>query len=305
MANKRLFADNINIISFVLELIAISILAFFLTLFNAGFDITKINWTIFAFTDVFNIYCRVIATKYASNKEKKENLDIATMSALIGERKKAVIKLAKQDIIIDALNYYNYQKSFEVYLTKLHKKNDKINPDNPRKDKKRKKLDLRIKKVNGLLDLLKDKKYDAYDEMVVDYHLRSFQNKYSDIRYNDLFVGKSNQNKNGDDNTTFNLAKSSVYRALPSWVTLTIVSMFWSSLYGHVENSADLWFMLASYFSAIIMGTTWGLHNGKQVIAQDLNAVLTTDIEIINNLLVATDLKEEIDAIVKTKTENK
>ena len=61
---------NMGLVSFVMEELVITLLAFFLTLFNAGFDLEKMNWTIFAFTDIFNIYCRVVATKYASEKEK-------------------------------------------------------------------------------------------------------------------------------------------------------------------------------------------------------------------------------------------
>lgn len=296
--------NNRNLVSFILEVFIISIFALFLTLFNAGFDIRKANWTVFAMTDVFNIYTRTVATKYSSAKEKQENVDVNKLSTLIKERKHAIIKLAKQEKIIDALNYYNYQQSFKIYLELLHKKNDKLNPEKKRQKKKRDKLDEEIKHVAYLIDLLKQKKYDAYDEYVVDYHLRSLQLKYSHIKYNDLFVGKSKTDKYGQEKTTFNLFTTSVKRALPSWVALTVISMFWSSLYGQVKTSADLWFMLGSYAFAIIMGMTWGLKNGKQIIAEDLLCVLTTRTDITTILLVDSACKDEIDNEIKMKQDN-
>jgi len=271
---------NMNLASFVMEELVITLLAFFLTLFNAGFDISKMNWTVFAFTDIFNIYCRVIATRYASDKEKMCNTDIAQLDALLTARKKAIIKLRKQEDVIDAIHYYNYKKSFEIYLEILHKKNDKLQPEKPKDKIKREKYDERIRLVGGLIDKLNKKQYEAYDELVVEYHMVSIQHKYSDIRYNDLFVGKSKKNKYGEDDIKFSLLGSSVKRALPSWIALTLISVYWSCLYGGVKNSADLWFMLGSYAFAIVMGTTWGLNNGQKVIREDLNSALNTRVNI-------------------------
>ena len=90
--------NNMGLVSFILEELVITLLAFFLTLFNAGFDISKMNWTVFAFTDIFNIYCRVVATRYASEKEKIENMEITDLDDLLTCRKRAIIKLKKQEV---------------------------------------------------------------------------------------------------------------------------------------------------------------------------------------------------------------
>lgn len=294
---------NMGLVSFVLEELVITLLAFFLTLFNAGFDIEKMNWTVFAFTDIFNIYCRVVATKYASDKEKTINTDIASLDALLTARKKAIIKCRKQEDVIEAIHYYNYKKSFEIYLEMLHKKNDKLMPEKPKDKIKREKYDEKIRKVSSLIDKLNSKQYEAYDELVREYHLVSYQHKYSDIRYNDLFVGKSKKNKYGEDDIKFNLFAISMKRALPTWIALTFISAYWSCLYGNVKNSADLWFMLGSYAFAIVMGTTWGLNNGQKVIREDLNSALNTRVNISSICLENANCYEEINEIVKQKLE--
>ena len=257
--------NNMGLVSFVMEELVITLLAFFLTLFNAGFDIEKMNWTVFAFTDIFNIYCRVIATQYASDKEKQTNTDIISLDKLLTARKKAIIKLRKQEDVIEAIHYYNYKKSFEIYQEILHRKNDKLQPEKPRDKKKREKYDERIRMVSSLIDKLNNKQYEAYDELVREYHMVSYQTKYSDIRYNDLFVGKSKKNKYGEDDIKFSLFAISMKRALPTWIALTAISAYWSCLYGNVKSTADLWFMLGSYAFAIVMGTTWGLNNGEKI----------------------------------------
>lgn len=272
--------NNMGLVSFVMEELVITLLAFFLTLFNAGFDIEKMNWTVFAFTDIFNIYCRVIATQYASDKEKQTNTDIISLDKLLTARKKAIIKLRKQEDVIEAIHYYNYKKSFEIYQEILHRKNDKLQPEKPRDKKKREKYDERIRMVSSLIDKLNNKQYEAYDELVREYHMVSYQTKYSDIRYNDLFVGKSKKNKYGEDDIKFSLFAISMKRALPTWIALTAISAYWSCLYGNVKSTADLWFMLGSYAFAIVMGTTWGLNNGEKVIKEDLNSVLNTRVNI-------------------------
>ena len=272
--------NNMGLVSFVMEELVITLLAFFLTLFNAGFDIEKMNWTVFAFTDIFNIYCRVIATQYASDKEKQTNTDIISLDKLLTARQKAIIKLRKQEDVIEAIHYYNYKKSFEIYQEILHRKNDKLQPEKPRDKKKREKYDERIRMVSSLIDKLNNKQYEAYDELVREYHMVSYQTKYSDIRYNDLFVGKSKKNKYGEDDIKFSLFAISMKRALPTWIALTAISAYWSCLYGNVKSTADLWFMLGSYAFAIVMGTTWGLNNGEKVIKEDLNSVLNTRVNI-------------------------
>ena len=286
--------NNMGLVSFVMEELVITLLAFFLTLFNAGFDISKMNWTVFAFTDIFNIYCRVIATRYASDKEKMENTDIASLDKLLTCRKKAIIKLRKQEDVIDAIHYYNYKKSFEIYLEILHKKNDKLQPEKPKDKIKREKYDERIRLVSSLIDKLNAKNYEAYDELVKEYHLVSYQRKFSDVRYNDLFVGKSRKNKYGEDDIKFSLFTTSMKRALPSWIVLTLISVYWSCLYGGVKNSADLWFMLGSYAFAIVMGTTWGLNNGQKVIREDLNSVLNTRVNISSIVMENANCYEEV-----------
>ena len=295
--------NNMGLVSFVFEELIITLLAFFLTLFNAGFDITKMNWTVFAFTDIFNIYCRVFATRYASDKEKAINTDIASMDTLLTERKKAIIKARKQEDVIEAIHYYNYKKSFEIYLEILHKKYDKLTPEKPKDKIKREKYDERIRLVSSLIDKLNLKQYEAYDELVREYHMVSYQTKYSDVRYNDLFVGKSKRNKYGEDDIRFNLFSTSLKNALPTWIVLTIVSAIWSSLYGGVRSSADLWFMLGSYAFAIIMGTTWGLNNGQKVIREDLNSALNTRINISTIVIEDANCFDEINEIVKQKLE--
>lgn len=291
---------NMGLVSFVLEELVITLLAFFLTLFNAGFDISKMNWTVFAFTDIFNIYCRVIATRYASDKEKMTNTDIASLDALLTARKKAIIKARKQEDVIESIHYYNYKKSFEIYLEILHKKNDKLMPEKPKDKIKREKYDERIRMVGSLIDKLNNKQYEAYDELVREYHMVSIQHKYSDIRYNDLFVGKSKKNKYGEDDIKFNLFAVSMKRALPSWIALTLISVYWSCLYGGVKNSADLWFMLGSYAFAIVMGTTWGLNNGQKVIREDLNSALNTRVNISSVCLENANCYDEIADIIKS-----
>jgi len=290
---------NMGLVSFVLEELVITLLAFFLTLFNAGFDIDKMNWTVFAFTDIFNIYCRVVATKYASEKEKATNTDIASLDKLLTLRKKAIIKARKQEDVIEAIHYYNYKKSFEIYLEILHRKNDKLKPEKPKDKLKREKYDERIRMVDSLVDKLNQKQYEAYEELVREYHLVSKQHKYSDIRYNDLFVGKSKKNKYGEDDIKFNLFAISMERALPTWIALTFISAYWSCLYGNVKNSADLWFMLGSYASAIVMGTTWGLNNGQKVIREDLNSALNTRVNISSICLENANCYEDIANIIK------
>ena len=285
---------NMGFVSFVLEELVITLLAFFLTLFNAGFDINKMNWTVFAFTDIFNIYCRVVATRYASEKEKVVNTDIAQLDALLTARKKAIIKLRKQEDVIEAIHYYNYKKSFEIYLEILHKKNDKLQPEKPKDKIKREKYDERIRMVSSLIDKLNQKQYEAYDELVKEYHLVSYQRKYSDVRYNDLFVGKSRTNKYGEDDIKFSLFAISMKRALPTWIALTFISAYWSCLYGNVKNSADLWFMLGSYAFAIVMGTTWGLNNGQKVIREDLNSVLNSRVNISSICIENANCYEEV-----------
>lgn len=289
---------NMGLVSFVMEELVITLLAFFLTLFNAGFDLEKMNWTIFAFTDIFNIYCRVVATKYASEKEKMENMDVAQLDKILTNRKKAIIKARKQEDVIEAIHYYNYKKSFEIYLELLHNKNDKLKVEKPRQKAKREKYDERIRLVSSLIDKLNQKQYEAYDTLVVEYHLVSYQHKYSDIRYNDLFVGKSKKNKYGEDDIKFNLFTTSVKRALPSWIVLTLVSVYWSCLYGGVKNSADLWFMLGSYAFAIVMGTTWGLNNGQKVIREDLNSTLNTRVNISSICIENANCYDEIAEII-------
>lgn len=306
---KRYAKENINLVSFCLELIIISAFAFIITLFQAGFDVTKINWTVFTFTDIFNIYCRIIATKYSADREKMINTDINALSNVIKNRKMAIIRLGKQEAVEKTLQYYNYQKSFEYYVNELHKKNDKINLDfdvnNKRQERKlkkrqnkRRRYDTRIKQASELIDLIINRDFETYDTKVLEYHLRSYSKKYCDIHYNDLFVGKSKQDKNGQDKTTFNLATTSIGRALPSFIALTIISMFWSSLDPNINNSADAWFMLGSYSFAIIMGTTWGLRNGREAVEQDLNAVLNTDLEIITRILKDANCLDEVDNLI-------
>ena len=291
---------NMGLVSFVMEELVITLLAFFLTLFNAGFDIEKMNWTVFAFTDIFNIYCRVIATRYASDKEKIQNTDIVALDKLLTARKKAIIKARKQEDVIEAIHYYNYKKSFEIYLEILHHKNDKLKPEKPKEKLKREKYDEKIRMVDSLIDKLNQKQYEAYEELVREYHLVSKQHKYSDIHYNDLFVGKSKKNRYGEDDIKFNLFSVSMKRALPSWIALTLISVYWSCLYGGVKNSADLWFMLGSYAFAIIMGTTWGLNNGQKVIREDLNSALNTRINISTIVIENANCYDEITNIIKS-----
>lgn len=296
---------NIGLVSFVMEELVITLLAFFLTLFNAGFDISKMNWTVFAFTDIFNIYCRVVATRYSSEKEKMENLDIKSLDTLLTERKKAIIKTRHQEDVIEAIHYYNYKKSFEIYLEILHRKNDKLKPENPKDKIKREKYDERIRMVDALINRLNNKQYEAYDELVKEYHLVSYQHKYSDIRYNDLFVGKSKKNKYGEDDIKFSLFAVSMKRALPTWIALTFISAYWSCLYGNVRSTADLWFMLGSYVFAIVMGTTWGLNNGQKVIREDLNSALNTRVNISTICIENANCYDEINEIVKARLEAK
>lgn len=296
---------NIGLVSFVMEELVITLLAFFLTLFNAGFDISKMNWTVFAFTDIFNIYCRVVATRYSSEKEKMENLDIKSLDALLTERKKAIIKTRHQEDVIEAIHYYNYKKSFEIYLEILHRKNDKLKPENPKQKNKREKYDERIRMVDALINRLNNKQYEAYDELVKEYHLVSYQHKYSDIRYNDLFVGKSKKNRYGEDDIKFSLFAVSMKRALPTWIALTFISAYWSCLYGNVRSTADLWFMLGSYVFAIVMGTTWGLNNGQKVIREDLNSALNTRVNISTICIENANCYDEINEIVKARLEAK
>lgn len=291
---------NMGLVSFVMEELVITLLAFFLTLFNAGFDISKMNWTVFAFTDIFNIYCRVVATRYASEKEKMINVDVKQLDKLLTTRKKAIIKARKQEDIIEAIHYYNYKKSFEIYLEILHKKNDKLQPEKPKEKAKREKYDERIRMVSNLIDKLNAKQYEAYDELVKEYHLVSYQHKYSDIRYNDLFVGKSRKNKYGEDDIKFSLFAISMKRALPTWIALTFISAYWSCLYGNVRSTADLWFMLGSYAFAIVMGTTWGLNNGQKVIREDLNSVLNTRVNISSVVIENANCFDEIARIIES-----
>ena len=297
------FKNNISLLSFVLEELVITLLAFFLTLFNAGFDINKMNWTIFAFTDIFNIYCRVIATRYASEKEKETNTDVKTLDRLLTERKKAVIKLKKQEDVIEAIHYYNYQKSFEIYCEILHRKNDKLKPEKPREKRKREKYDERIRMVSSLIDKLKGKQYEAYEELVREYHLVSYQHKYSDVHYNDLFVGKSKTNKYGQESIKFNLFSSSMKRAVPTYVAFTLISVYWACLSGGVKNTTELWFMLGSYAFAIVMGTTWGLNNGKKVIAEDLDSALNTRVNITTSVLDNANCLDDVNRIIKENAE--
>ena len=296
---------NVGLVSFVMEELVITLLAFFLTLFNAGFDIAKMNWTVFAFTDIFNIYCRVVATRYSSEKEKMENLDIKSLDTLLTERKKAIIKTRHQEDVIEAIHYYNYKKSFEIYLEILHRKNDKLKPENPKDKVKREKYDERIRMVDALINRLNNKQYEAYDELVKEYHLVSYQHKYSDIRYNDLFVGKSKKNRYGEDDIKFSLFAVSMKRALPTWIALTFISAYWSCLYGNVRSTADLWFMLGSYAFAIVMGTTWGLNNGQKVIREDLNSALNTRVNISTICIENANCYDEINEIVKARLEAK
>lgn len=291
---------NMGLVSFVMEELVITLLAFFLTLFNAGFDISKMNWTVFAFTDIFNIYCRVVATRYASEKEKMTNVDVKQLDKLLTTRKKAIIKARKQEDVIEAIHYYNYKKSFEIYLEILHKKNDKLQPEKPKEKAKREKYDERIRMVSNLIDKLNAKQYDAYDGLVKEYHLVSYQHKYSDVRYNDLFVGKSRKNKYGEDDIKFSLFAISMKRALPTWIALTFISAYWSCLYGNVRSTADLWFMLGSYAFAIVMGTTWGLNNGQKVIREDLNSVLNTRVNISSVVIENANCFDEIAKIIES-----
>ena len=293
--------QNGKIIRFAAEEIVIILFAFFLTLFNAGFDINKMNWVVFGFTDVFNIYCRVVATRYASDMEQEINLDIRKLNTLIALRKKAIIQERKQEAIIDALNYYNYEKSLEIYLDLITIKNDKLNIEKPKEKKKRDKYEEIIRHVCVLLDLLKARKYEAYEEKVQEFHLRSKAREYSNIRYNNLFVGTSKTDKYGQEKVTFNLASSSLKRGIPGWLVITAMSATWACLYGDAQSTADLWFMLSSYAFAIVMGTTWGLSNGKKVIQTDMNAALTARVEISSIVmenagcadLIAKTIKEE------------
>lgn len=308
--NKTNFLKtNGKILKFAAEEIVIILFAFFLTLFNAGFDINKMNWVVFGFTDVFNVYCRVVATKYASEMEQEINPDIRKLNTLIGLRKKAIIQERKQEVIIDALNYYNYEKSLEIYLDLITIKNDKLNVEKPKQKKKREKYEEIIRHVCVLLDLLKQRKYEAYDERVQEFHLRSKAREYSNIRYNHLFVGTSRTDKYGQEKVTFNLASSSLKRGVPGWIAITAMSATWACLYGDIHSTADLWFMLGSYGFAIVMGTTWGLNNGKKVIQNDMNAALTARVEVSSIVmenagcaeLIARTIKEEREIEEKRK----
>lgn len=308
--NKTNFIKtNGKILKFAAEEIVIILFAFFLTLFNAGFDINKMNWVVFSFTDIFNIYCRVVATRYASDMEQEINPDIRKLNTLIGLRKKAIIQERKQEVIIDALNYYNYEKSLEIYLDLITIKNDKLNVEKPKQKKKREKYEEIIRHVCVLLDLLKQRKYEAYDERVQEFHLRSKAREYSNIRYNHLFVGTSRTDKYGQEKVTFNLASSSLKRGVPGWIAITAMSATWACLYGDIHSTADLWFMLGSYGFAIVMGTTWGLNNGKKVIQNDMNAALTARVEVSSIVmenagcaeLIARTIKEEREIEEKRK----
>jgi hypothetical protein len=308
--NKNNFLKtNGKILKFAAEEIVIILFAFFLTLFNAGFDINKMNWVVFTFTDIFNIYCRVVATRYASDMEQEINPDIRKLNTLIGLRKKAIIQERKQEVIIDALNYYNYEKSLEIYLDLITIKNDKLNVEKPKQKKKREKYEEIIRHVCVLLDLLKQRKYEAYDERVQEFHLRSKAREYSNIRYNHLFVGTSRTDKYGQEKVTFNLASSSLKRGVPGWIAITAMSATWACLYGDIHSTADLWFMLGSYGFAIVMGTTWGLNNGKKVIQNDMNAALTARVEVSSIVmenagcaeLIARTIKEEREIEEKRK----
>lgn len=308
--NKTNFIKtNGKILKFAAEEIVIILFAFFLTLFNAGFDINKMNWVVFTFTDIFNIYCRVVATRYASDMEQEINPDIRKLNTLIGLRKKAIIQERKQEVIIDALNYYNYEKSLEIYLDLITIKNDKLNVEKPKQKKKREKYEEIIRHVCVLLDLLKQRKYEAYDERVQEFHLRSKAREYSNIRYNHLFVGTSRTDKYGQEKVTFNLASSSLKRGVPGWIAITAMSATWACLYGDIHSTADLWFMLGSYGFAIVMGTTWGLNNGKKVIQNDMNAALTARVEVSSIVmenagcaeLIARTIKEEREIEEKRK----
>ena len=113
--NKNNFLkQNGKIIRFAAEEIVIILFAFFLTLFNAGFDINKMNWVVFGFTDVFNVYCRVVATKYASDMEQEINLDIIATIAGSEELQdnaiNAYLDFSQQRILV------NESKGFDMFL---------------------------------------------------------------------------------------------------------------------------------------------------------------------------------------------
>lgn len=300
---KNFIEKNGRILKFAAEEIVIIIFAFFLTLFNAGFDINKMNWVIFTFTDVFNIYCRIVATRYASEKEQAVNVDVRKLNTLLSLRKRAIIKERKQEAIINSLNYYNYEKSLEIYLDIITIKNDKLNIEKPKQRKKREKYEELIRNVSKLLDLLKDGKYEEYDNVVNEYHLRSKAREYSNIKYNHLFVGFSKTDKYGQEKVTFNLGASSLKRGLPGWIAITAMSATWACIYGNVTSTADLWFMLSSYAFAIIMGTTWGLRNGQKVIQNEMNAALTARTEISTIVMENAGCIDQINKSIEAEIE--
>lgn len=272
-------AKNLDLFALIAELFVITLVAFFITFLASGFDFSKFNYKMFLLTEAFNIYCRCVATAYSSSKEKIMNEDVNMLGKSVYAKRRDYFASDKQKEFDAELYYYNCLKNYKKYYNELSEKK-------PKGEKKRKRLDAKMKSIDALIKLLEARNFEDFETLSKENGLFYIRNKYPkiNVKLTHLWCGTSTTDKDNNDAFSFNKTTASVGYALPSMIGLALVNYMISCLVVGFTGTADTLIQLGSYLFSIIMGSTWGFKNGKRIIADDFKNVLTNNLKLIKEL---------------------
>lgn len=284
---------------FYTQLIILIIILALITLVNAGWDYSKINYVSFSMMTFLSLYSKSIGMNYASNKELAEKLvdgvetnEIILLESKILEIHHLLLNQNRTGRFIKALLYRNYGYRLRNEILILDKRSRKSY-------KKRTKYAEKLKVLHEALNYLEKYDFASFEGFIVSEEVKKIFNiksmsrrsmKRSNLKMSALFslmTGDLDADLDGGMKTVvFNKWSYAFKTQVILLIATPIVQIAYTGL--TVENyvsSKQMWLDFIGYLVSISMGLFNGFNVGTESIRKGYLAKLQERIRIIQEIL--------------------
>ena len=271
-----------NLLVTIAQTLIVILLALVITIVNCNFKFQDFNWLTFILNFLFTTVMKATYTSYAKSKEMLESETVILTNTIALDRA-AIFNAQKTKEFELEVEKINKMNKLEAYINKLDSKQPK--PKHKEEHVKRRNWAFEYKQA-----LSKDEDTQEFEKQI---SLKSIKIDYEHIEASKLFTYGANSHLQ-KKKYVFNSFSSSFNRAvIPTTLSLVISVVFGAIQNDSSINTGQVWIDLAGYLFSIVLGIWWGWNNGKAIIREDYNEVLTNVSSLIREIKSKLKIEED------------
>lgn len=262
-----------NLLITIAQTLIVLALALVITIVSCGFNFKEFNWKTFIFNFLFTTTMKITYTSYSKSRAMQENETVILTNTISMDRAE-IFNAQKTKEFENEIERRNKINKLESYINKLDSKEPKPNKEKIHREKR--KWAFEYKQA-----LIHEEDVEKFEEIR---SLKSIKVDYEHVEASKLFTYGANSTVQ-KKKYVFSSWNSSLNRTVIPTTLSLIISILFGTLQGYSSlKTGQVWIDLAGYLFSIVLGICWGWNNGRAIIKEDYNEVLTNVASLIRDV---------------------